>query len=79
MKRSLRLAAAVALASALMTAPAYAYLDAGSVSMALQVTIGAVASVVVVAKVYLARVTGFFRRALSSSADQSIKGDAETR
>lgn len=77
MKRSLELTLGVTLATLFMTAPAFAYLDAGSVSMALQVVIGTVASALVVAKVYLSRITGFFRRGTSGSAD--VQGEAEKR
>lgn len=74
MKRSQELTLGVALATLFMTAPAFAYLDAGSVSMALQVVVGTVASVLVVAKVYLSRIVGFFR-GTQTSAD--VQGETE--
>jgi hypothetical protein len=77
MKRRFELAIGVALISAFLTVPAYAYLDAGSVSMALQVVVGAVASALVVAKVYLSRIVGFFRRGSDTAAE--VQGKAEHR
>ncbi len=41
--------------------PAYAYLDPGTGSMLLQLMLGGVAGVLVVGKLYLRRVTDFFR------------------
>lgn len=71
MKRVLELALGVALASAFLTGQAYAYLDAGSVSMALQVVIGAVASALVIVKVYFSRFLNFFRRGTASAEARS--------
>ncbi len=42
-------------------APAYAYLDPGTGSMMLQLVIGGVAGAIVVGKLYMQRVTEFFR------------------
>jgi hypothetical protein len=80
MKRSIEIAGAVALLSAAMTAPAYAYLDPGSVSMALQVAVWAVASGLVLCKMYLSRIARFFRRTISPSAEvNGSTGDTGTR
>ncbi len=46
----------------LLEAPVYAYLDPGSGSMLLQLLLGGVAAVGVVAKLYWHRVTSVFRR-----------------
>jgi len=62
MNKAIEFFTATILLTAFMTGPAFAYLDGGSVSMALQVAVGAVASVLVVAKVYFARIVGIFRR-----------------
>lgn len=53
---------AIAVTAALPTSAAHAYLDPGSVSMALQVVIGGVASALMFGKLYLRRVLSFFRR-----------------
>jgi uncharacterized membrane protein (DUF485 family) len=42
--------------------PAHAYLDAGSVSMAFQVAIGAVASALMFGKIYFRKVVALFSR-----------------
>jgi hypothetical protein len=62
MKRPSDFVAAILIFGLLPAAPAYAYLDAASVSMALQVITGAAASVLLFGKTYLARIAGFFRR-----------------
>lgn len=51
-------------------APAHAYLDAGSISMALQVTVGAIASGLMIGKLYLHRILSFLglRKAASDEA-----------
>ncbi len=81
MKRFYELAAGTLLISAFLTGPALAYLDAGSVSMALQVLVGGVAGVLLIGKMYLARITGFFRRsapsASASAAPTVAQGDSE--
>ena len=41
--------------------PAYAYLDPGTGSMMLQLMLGGVAGIMVVGKLYLQRIQGFFR------------------
>lgn len=61
MKRSHDLAVATVLASAFLTGPAFAYLDAASVSMALQVVVGGIAGILLLGKVYLGRITSLFR------------------
>jgi hypothetical protein len=66
MKRPSDLAAAILIFTALPAAPAYAYLDAASVSMALQIVIGTAASALLFCKMYLRRITGFFRRRASN-------------
>ena len=62
MKRPSDFVAAILIFGLLPTTPAYAYLDAASVSMALQVIIGAGASALLFGKTYFARLAGFFRR-----------------
>ena len=53
---------AIAITLALPSAAAHAYLDAGSVSMALQVVVGGVASALMIGKLYLRRIVSLFRR-----------------
>ncbi len=43
------------------TAPAYAYLDAGTGSMLLQLFLGGLAGIGVIAKLYWHRIVGFFK------------------
>ncbi len=76
MKSPIELALAVVLFSVGLTAPAYAYLDPGSVSMALQVVIGAVASGLIIGKMYFARFMGLFRRG-SAAGVKSAQGISE--
>lgn len=61
---------AIGVTAALPLTPAHAYLDAGSISMALQVTIGAVASGLMLGKLYLHRIMSFLglRKAASDEA-----------
>lgn len=61
---------ALAVTTALPLAPAHAYLDAGSISMALQVTVGAIASGLMIGKLYLHRIMPFLglRKAASDEA-----------
>lgn len=61
---------AIGVTTVLPLAPAHAYLDAGSISMALQVTIGAVASGLMLGKLYLHRIMSFLglRKAASDEA-----------
>lgn len=78
MKRPFELALATTLASAFLTGPAFAYLDAGSVSMALQVVVGGVASALLIGKMHLSRITGFFRRETpASTTPETAQGDHE--
>ena len=44
----------------ILTSPAYAYLDPGSVSMWLQVVLGGLAGFVVLLKLFWRRILGFF-------------------
>ena len=67
MKRPSDFASAILVFTALPLAPAHAYLDAASVSMALQIVIGTAASALLFCKMYLRRITGFFRRGAASS------------
>lgn len=53
------IAFAIAVTMVLPLSAAHAYLDAGSISMALQVTIGAIASALMVGKLYFHRIMGF--------------------
>lgn len=62
MRRFSDLALALCVFALLPLAPAHAYLDPASVSMALQVVTGAVASVLLFGKVHLLRIASFFRR-----------------
>lgn len=62
MKRPSDFVAAILIFGLFPAAPAYAYLDAASVSMALQVITGAAASALLFGKTYFARIAGFFRR-----------------
>jgi hypothetical protein len=61
-KRPSDFVAAILIFGVLPAAPAYAYLDAASVSMALQVVTGAAASVLLFGKTYFARIAAFVRR-----------------
>lgn len=56
------------------TPPAHAYLDPGTGSMLLQLLLGGVAGVLVVGKLYWARVKGFFGR---KPVPQNPNKDAE--
>jgi len=49
-------------ASVIPAAPANAYIDPASISMALQVITGAIASVLIFGKAYLLRIAAFFRK-----------------
>lgn len=73
MKRPSDLVAAILIFGLLPAAPAHAYLDSASVSMALQVLTGIGASALLFGKTYLARITSFFRRkaAAPSTATQA--------
>lgn len=62
MKRPSDYLAAILLFTLLPVAPAHAYLDAASVSMALQVITGAAASFLLFGKTYWARIAAFVRR-----------------
>ncbi|MFL6845328.1 MAG: hypothetical protein ACJ8ER_10665 [Allosphingosinicella sp.] len=62
MKRPSDFVAAILIFGVLPAAPAYAYLDAASVSMALQVVTGAAASALLFGKTYFARIATFVRR-----------------
>jgi hypothetical protein len=62
MKRSSDYLFAIVVFGLLPAAPAYAYLDAASVSMALQVITGAAASALLFGKTYFGRIALFFRR-----------------
>lgn len=53
----------------LTPAPAYAYLDGATVSMALQALTGAVASVLVFGKVYWSKVKSVFSRSKTREQD----------
>ncbi|PWG02165.1 hypothetical protein [Sphingosinicella humi] len=62
MKRLSDLLFALGMASVLTAAPAYAYLDSGTISLALQMATGVVAGVLLFGKVQLARIVSLFRR-----------------
>lgn len=53
----------------LTPAPAHAYLDGATVSMALQALTGAVASVLVFGKIYWSRIKAVFSRSKTSEQD----------
>jgi len=57
-----RLIVLLAVSSALPMSAAHAYLDPGSVSIALQAIVGAVAAYIVTGKVYIQKVKSFFSR-----------------
>ena len=62
MKKRLSLPLLVAAAWLLLEAPVSAYLDPGTGSMLLQILLGGVAAVGVIAKLYRHQVTSVFRR-----------------
>lgn len=62
MKRLSDFLFAIAVTSVFTAAPAHAYLDSGTISLALQMATGIVASVLLFGKVQLARITSLFRR-----------------
>ena len=62
MKRFSDFAFAIGIYSIFVTSPAYAYLDGATISIILQAVVGAFASALLFGKVYLARITSFFRR-----------------
>jgi hypothetical protein len=76
MKRPSDFLFAIAVFSLLPAAPAYAYLDAASVSMALQVITGAAASALLFGKTYFVRIASFFR---SKPAAQPAAAPADTQ
>lgn len=51
-------------------APAYAYLDGGTVSLFFQAIAGAVAGALLFGRAYFEKVKGFFRRSKAGSDDQ---------
>jgi hypothetical protein len=62
MKRASDIIFSIVVISIVPAAPASAYVDPASISMALQVVTGAVASVLIFGKVHLLRITTFFRK-----------------
>lgn len=57
------------------TSPAYSYLDPASISMALQIVIGAVAGGLIAIKLYLGKIKAFFGRFRKPSADRDGRPD----
>jgi hypothetical protein len=60
---------AIIIFSALAPAPAHAYLDGATVSIALQAVTGAVASILLFGKIYWSKLKGFFKRSKTSELD----------
>ncbi len=60
---------AIVVFGVLTPAPAHAYLDGATVSMALQALTGAVASVLVFGKIYWSKIKGVFSRTKTSEQD----------
>ena len=74
MRNGLRLAVLGCVASVVLPAPAWAYLDPGSSSMIVQIVLGGVAGLVVLAKLYWRRLLVFLRL---RSPDAEIKAPDE--
>ncbi len=69
MKHAWQIFVALGVTVLIPTAPAYAYLDAGSVSMAFQVAIGAVASAMMFGKFYFRKFMMLFSRTPADRSD----------
>jgi hypothetical protein len=54
----------------LCAAPAHAYLDSASISLALQALTGAIASWLVFGKTYWSKIVGFLRRKSASAGNE---------
>ncbi len=58
----------------LTASPAQAYLDGATISLFLQAIAGTVAGAFLFGKVYLARITGFFRRSPDAATKDEQQG-----
>ena len=70
MKRLMDFALALVVTGALTASPAHAYLDGGTISLALQALTGAVAGFLLFGRTYLAKVRNLFSR---TNGDDSAK------
>ena len=59
-----------------LTKPAYAYLDPGTINMVIQLVIGALVGGLVTIKLYWSRIVGFLnRRSKSTTAPPGVEND----
>jgi hypothetical protein len=64
----------VGVTTAFVDTPAHAYLDGGTISLFLQGLTGAVAAGLLFARSYIAKLTGWFRRAPETNSRDDVQG-----